>query len=109
MISLSVKGVFWDITSQNLRVKQGHYYRKDNLILNLNLDEFSEKLRSILDSTSRNWDRTRHQFDKIRWNFWTVHDDFFNKISCILGMYKSKLGQYKTIFGQCKSNWDSTR
>ncbi len=40
------QGVFWDIKSRNLN-KLGHYYGKDHSILNLNLDEFFEKLRSI--------------------------------------------------------------
>ena len=41
------QGVFLNLTSQNLKVKQGHYYGKDHSILNLNLDNFFEKLRSI--------------------------------------------------------------
>jgi hypothetical protein len=42
------QGVFWDIKRRNLfKYKLGHYHGNNHSILNLNLDEFFDKLRSI--------------------------------------------------------------
>ncbi len=44
---LDISGCFLGHCESKFKDKLGHYYGKDHSILNLNLDNFFEKLRSI--------------------------------------------------------------
>ena len=89
---------FWDLKNQNLGVKQGHYYGKENSILYLNLEDFFDRLSSIFGQYKSKLGQYKITIRQNQVNLWDSTWWFFQQIKLNCGYVQVEIGTVQDDF-----------